>query len=130
MPLFLAMQAAGMITDLFGTFGQQHMMDLGEKLQQAGINANIEQVRLQTEDASLQSMIQLRQTVGSQIALFAARGSSTVGGSSAFGSISDSFANFKSDDRMRRLNALGKENQLRAGNAMSVLQNSSDSSKL
>lgn len=127
--LLAAMQAAGMIVDFLGTKNQNDMMNMGMKVQQAGIEANIYQTRLESEDASLQAMKQLRQTMGSQIAIMAARGTSTAGGS-AVSLLNESLANFNSDERIRKLNLLGRENQLRAGSAMSRLQYSSDTSKL
>ncbi len=127
--LLLAMQAAGMITDYFGTKNQDQLMKMGMKVQQAGIEANLYQTRLESQDASLQAMKQLRQTMGTQIAVMAARGTSTAGGS-AVGLLTESIANFNSDEKIRKMNLLGKENQLRASSAMSRLQYSSDSSKL
>lgn len=127
--LLLAMQAAGMITDYFGSKNQADMMRMGQQVDQAGLEANIEQTRLETEDASLQAMKHLRQTIGTQIAIFAARGTSTAGGS-AISILNESQANFNTDERTRRMNLLGKENQLRAGIAMSRLKNMSDTSKL
>ena len=127
--LLLAMQAAGMITDYFGTKNQDQLMKMGMKIQQAGIEANIYQTRVESQDASLQAMKQLRQTMGTQIATMAARGTSTAGGS-AVSLLTESIGNFNSDEKIRRLNLLGRENQLRAGKAMSQLQYSSDSSKL
>lgn len=127
--LMLAMQAAGMITDYLGAKNQDEMMKMGMKVQQAGINADIEMTRLQTEEASLQSMKQLRQTLGTQIATMAARGVNP-GAGSAFTLLNESLNNFNADERIRRLNLLGKENQLRAGKTMSRLQYSSESSKL
>lgn len=127
--LLLSMQAAGMIFDYFGAKNQQELMNMGMKLQQAGINANIEQTRLETQNGSLNAMIELRKNLGSQIAVQAARGTSTVGGS-ALSLLNESVGNFNSDERVRRLNALGKENQLRAGAAISRLNYNSDTSKL
>lgn len=127
--LLLAMQAAGMITDYLGAKSQQEMMNMGLKVQQAGLEANIEQTRLETANESLQGMINLRKTMGSQIAVMAARGTST-GSGSALSLLNESVGNFNADERVRRLNAMGKENQLRANSVMSRLQNSSDISKL
>lgn len=127
--LLLAMQASGMITDYFGAKSEANMMKLGIKVQRAGIEANIAQLKLETEDQSLQAIKQLRQSLGSQIAIMAARGTSTAGGSSV-SLLNESVNNFNTDERIRRLNALGKENQLRAGNASSILQYNSDVSKL
>jgi hypothetical protein len=127
--LMLAMQASGMITDYFGSKNQADMMNLGLKLKNAELDTNLEENRLQTENESLQGMKELRQTLGSQIAVMAARGTSTAGGS-ALSLLNESQANFNSDEQIRRLNSLGRENQLRAGTAISRLQNSSNVSKL
>lgn len=127
--LLLAMQAAGMITDYLGARNQDQMMKMGMKLQQAGIEADISMVRLESQDASLQAMKQLRQTMGTQIATMTARGT-RPGAGSAFSLLTESLANFNADERIRKLNLLGKENQLRAGKSMSQLQYMSDSSKL
>ncbi len=127
--LMLAMQASGMITDYFGTKNQADMMNLGMQLKNAELDTNLEQNRLQTENESLEGMKNLRQTLGSQIAVMAARGTSTAGGSAA-SLLNESQANFNSDEQIRRLNSLGRENQLRAGAAVSRLQNSSGISKL
>lgn len=127
--LLLAMQAAGMITDLIGTRNQANLMNLGMKVQQAGIEANIEQNKLETADASLQAMKQLRQSLGTQIAVYAARGTSTAAGSAAT-TLNESFTNFNADERMRRLNALGKETGMRGQGLISRLQNSADINNL
>ena len=131
MPIYmlLAMQAAGMITDYFGARNQQEMMNMGMKVQQAGFEANLAETRLESQNESLESMKQLRQTMGSQLAVFAARGTNP-GAGSAQSVLNESVGNFNADERVRRLNLLGRENQLRANTAMSRLQNSSDISKL
>jgi len=127
--LLLAMQAAGMVTDYLGTKNQQRLAAYGEAVNQAGIEANINQTRLETEDASLQAMRNLRKNIGSQIAVNAARGTKS-GAGSALNNINESFANFNADERVRRLNLLGKENQLRGGAAISRLQNMTENTKL
>jgi hypothetical protein len=127
--LLLAMQAAGMITDYFGTKNQAEMMGLGMELKNAELDTNLEENRLETENASLEGLKDLRQTLGSQIAVMAARGTSTAGGSAA-SLLNESQGNFNSDEQIRRLNSMGRENQLRAGAAISRLQNSSSVSKL
>ena len=127
--LLLAMQAAGMITDYFGTRNQDEMMQMGMRVQQAGIESELAMTRLQSEEGSLAAVKQLRQTMGSQIAAMAARGTK-AGAGSAFSLLTESVGNFNADERVRKLNLLGKENQLRAGSAMSRLQYSGESSKL
>lgn len=127
--LLLAMQAAGMITDYFGNSNQNQMMKMGMQVQQAGIESELEITRLESQEGSLASVKQLRQTMGTQIASMAARGTNP-GAGSAFTLLNESVGNFNADERVRKLNLLGKENQLRAGSAMSRLQYSGDSSKL
>ena len=127
--LMLSMQAAGMIVDYLGTKNQQEMMNLGNKLNEAGLESNIEQTRLESEQASLAAMKNLRQTIGSQIATFAARGTA-LGAGSALSTINESFSNFNADERVRSLNAMGKENQLRSGSAINRLNNMTENSKL
>lgn len=127
--LLLAMQAAGMITDFIGTRNQADMQRLGYKVEQAGIEANIYQTRLETEDQSLNNMKNLRQTLGSQIATMAARGTASGAGSASL-FLNESQGAFNADERVRKLNALGKENQLRAGKINSYLKYQSENSKL
>jgi len=127
--LLLAMQAAGMITDYFGARNQDQLMKMGMKIQQAGIESELEMTRLESQEGSLAAVKQLRQTMGSQIAAMAARGTNP-GAGSAFNLLNESVGNFNADERIRKLNLLGKENQLRAGAAMSRLQYSGDSAKL
>jgi len=79
--LLLAMQAAGMITDFFGTQNQAQLMKMGMKVQQAGIESDLAMTKLESQDASLQAMKQLRQTMGTQIATMAARGTAAGAGS-------------------------------------------------
>lgn len=128
-PLLLAMQAAGMIVDYFGTKSQDELMKMGMKVQQAGIQSELATTRLESQNASLESVKQLRQTLGSQIAASTARGTS-VGAGSALSLLNESVSNFNSDERIRKLNLLGKENQLNTRSIMSKLQYSSESSKL
>ena len=127
--LLFAMQAAGMITDYIGTRNQAALMKMGMKVQQAGIESELEMTRLESQEGSLAAVKQLRQAMGTQIASMAARGTA-AGAGSAFTLLNESVGNFNADERVRKLNLLGKENQLRAGSTMSRLQYSGDSSKL
>lgn len=127
--LLLAMQAAGMITDYFGTRNQAELMNMGMKVQQAGLETNVAQNRLEAEEASLQSMKQLRQTLGTQIAIFGARGTATNAGSAA-SIVNESFSNFDSDERIRKLNTLGKETAIKGQGLVSRLQGNADVNNL
>lgn len=118
--LLLAMQAAGMVVDYWGMKEQQRYSRMGYQIEQAGMEANINLTRAETEDASLQAMQELRKNLGSQIAVFAARGTSTAAGSAA-SIFNESIGNFNTDERMRRLNQLSRENQIKAGGVVSSL---------
>ena len=127
--LLLAMQAAGMVVDYFGMSYQSSLNEMGAKIQQAGIESSIYQTRLESEDQSLQNMKSLRQQMGTQLAIFAARGTSPGAGSAA-SLLTQSIGNFNSDERTRRINLLGRVNELKAGKTISVLNQAGEKSKL
>ncbi len=127
--LLLAMQAAGMVTDFLGTRHQAELMNMGMKVQQAGIEANVEQTRLEAEDASLQSMKALRQNLGTQMAVYAARGTSTSNGSAAL-NFNESLGNFMQDERLRKLNTLGRVSDLKGQGLISTLEGKANNYKL
>lgn len=127
--LLLSMQAAGMITDFWGTSEQARYSEMGAKLEQAGIEANIYQTRLAAEDESLMALKNLRKTLGTQIAVFAARGTSTAAGS-ALNIMGESQNNFNADERMRRMNLLGRENALKGQGLISRLNQQSNNAAL
>lgn len=112
----LAMQAAGMVVDYIGTRGQIEQGRMGAKLEQAGIEANLQLTRLQSADESVNAMKELRQNLGTQAVMFASRG--TRGNPI---SAVTSVGNFQADERTRRMNLLGKEANLRAGKILSGL---------
>jgi hypothetical protein len=91
----LAMQAAGMVVDYIGTKNQIEMGRLGTKLEQAGIDTNLEMTRL--------VMAAAKGSRGNPMSLIA--------------SVSD----FNADERTRRINLLGKESELRAAKILSGL---------
>lgn len=127
--LLLAMQASGMVVDYFATKNQQELYQMGTQIQQAGIESSIQHTRVEAEDASLQAMKKLRKTLGSQIAVMAARGTA-LGAGTAVSFLSESMSNFNSDERMRKMNLLAKENNLRANSVMAHLNYMSETSKL
>ena len=127
--LLLAMQAAGMVVDYMGTKSQAEYGKMGMKIQNAGIEANIYQTRLEAEDSSLQAMKDLRKNLGTQLAVMSARGTSSSNGSSV-ALFQESLSNFNSDERMRRMNQLGRENELKAGKSIAKLNQDAAQSKL
>jgi len=129
LPLLLAMQAAGMVTDYVATKNQIRLGELGAKLQQESIESNIQQTRLETEDASLQALRNLRQNLGTQMAVYAARGTSTANGSAVL-STNESVGNFNSDERMRRMNLISRENTLKGQGSIYKLNQEAEKAKL
>lgn len=114
----LAAQGAGMVFDYLGTQDSIDMARKGAELQQQEIEKQIQYARLAAADESLRSMVNLRKNLGSQAAYFAARG---VGGSAPALFATESTSNFNTDERMRKINLLAAESQLRAGQKISKL---------
>lgn len=127
--LLLAMQAAGMVVDYMGTENQSKIAAMGAKVERAGMEANLYQTRLESEDQSLQALKTLRSNMGTQLAIFSARGTNP-GAGSALGLLTESVGNFNSDERMRRMNLLGREASIKAGKSISMLNQSAEKSKL
>lgn len=123
----LSMQAAGLVSSVFGARSQDKYIQLGRKLEQEQYTTNLKALRLESAEASLSEMKQLRQNIGTQIAVQAARGNR--GGSSIAG-INKSSANFNSDERTRRMNLLAKESELRANHVLSGLHTLQSESQL
>jgi hypothetical protein len=127
--ILLGMQAAGMIVDYTQTRRQQGLIQAGREIEQAQYEANLESLRAQTEQESLYAMKQLRQNIGTQIAVQAARGTSSAGGTAST-LRQTSMAAFSEDERVRRMNQLAKEADLRAGNVLSGLHALSSQTQL
>lgn len=117
----LAMQAAGMVTDWLGTQDQIYMSKLGNKITQAGITANIALTQAQYEDQTEQSLEQLRQAIGTQIATNAARGNAAGGGTNA-AQFNRLYETSNDDQRARQLNLNSKIAGLKSEGFMSNLR--------
>lgn len=109
-----AMQAAGMVASIAGAKSQQKMIRLGRQLETEQLQTNLEAIRLESADASLRNMRQLRQNLANQIVQNAA-----LGRRGSVGAMIQSSRNFDEDERARRLNLLARESQLRANNLLS-----------
>ena len=124
LPIFsgalLAFQAAGLVTDYRATKSSQKLIQQGRALEQASIDTNLEAIRLESSEASLAEMKQLRQNLGTQMAMQAARGNAPGAGSSVT-MANASIGAFNTDERKRRMNLLAKEANLRASNILSGL---------
>lgn len=116
----LSMQAAGAIYNISETKKNMDLVRMGRKLEQASIETNLEALRAQNAQSSATAMEELRENVSNQIVLNAARGVSSGAGSAA-ALIQKSESNFNSDEKVRRINLLTKESELRAANVLSGL---------
>jgi hypothetical protein len=116
----LAMQAAGSIMQIVSYKDQRKLTELGRELEHEGIEANIELARASASEDSLEGMKALRQNLGTQMAVQAARGTATNVGSALFLS-QKSIGQFNQDEKVRRLNLLSREASLRASDVLSGL---------
>ncbi len=122
MPLafLLSLQASGMVIDWLGKNEQVRLGKMGAQVEQAGITANIQTSRLQTEEDSLESMKQLRANLGTQAAILAARGT-RPGTMNSVLAMNESVGNFNANERLRKINQMGNEANLKAGKLISSL---------
>lgn len=127
--ILLGMQAAGMVIDYTQTRRQQGLIKAGREIEQAQYEANLEALRAQSAQESLASMQQLRQNIGTQIAVQAARGTSTAAGT-AVSLRTASQSAFQQDEQTRRMNLLAKEADLRASNVLSGLHATASETQL
>lgn len=116
----LGMQAAGLVLDYTAMKSNLSLIRKGRELENAQFNSNMEAIQLESAQASLNQMQDLRANVATQIAQNAARGISS-GSMLGYGKINKSEHNFNEDERTRRLNLLTKEASLRATNVLSGL---------
>lgn len=114
----LGMQAAGNIMDFMGTEQEKRLGRMGTQVEQSQIQTRLEQERTSAAMASLDAMTQLRQTLATQRAVYAARGTDTSTGNAFFFG-QQSLRNFNSDERIRRMNLLSREADLRAAGVLS-----------
>lgn len=122
-----AMQAAGLVTSIMGAKSQQRTIKLGRQLEQEQFTTNMQAIKLQSAEASLDEMKQVRQNIGSQIAFNAARGNR---GGSSYGGINETTKNFENDERKRRMNLMAKESELRSANILSGLHTAQSETRL
>lgn len=114
----LSMEASGMVVSLWEKGNKQELIRQGRELEKAGLSANLESLNYEYEEASLASMQDLRKNLSSQIAINAAKGG---GGEAAVGATQKAISNQSADERVRRMNLLAKEANLRANNVLSGL---------
>jgi hypothetical protein len=108
------MMAAGMGLQIFGTFGSgtdRRLASTGEKLDQSILDYQLEALKTKFAVESLDSMIDLRKTLGAQIARDAAMGR---GGASAYAIGQASVAAQARDEKFAQFNLTGQELSLKS----------------
>lgn len=124
----LAAQAAGMTMDYFGTLESDQMAKNMAELKRREIEKQIMYSRIATADESLRAMVGLRKNLGSQMAMFAARGAAPGPTTALFST--ESVSNFGADERVRKINQMATESQLRAEMKLSKMQEDTFSNDL
>ena len=117
----LSMQAAGAASEFIGASSSKSIMREGRKVEEAGFEANMELAKVQAAQESLTALENLRQTLGSQIAVQTARGTSSGTGSALFIQ-EESKSQFNRGESARRMNLLAQQAGLRAGDVLSGLE--------
>lgn len=117
----LAMQASGAFAEISGAQTAKGVLREGRKLEHAGIEANMELARAQSAEESANALHALRQTLGSQIAVQAARGTASGAGSALFIQ-QESIGEYSKGERARRMKLLAQQAGLRASDVMSGLE--------
>lgn len=116
----LAAQAAGMAIDYLGTLSSSQEAKQAAALKRREIEKQIMYSRIATADESLRAMQGLRKNLGSQMAMFAARGVAPGPSTALF--TTESLSNFGADERIRKINQAMTESQLRAEQKISKVQ--------
>ncbi len=116
----LSMQAAGMVFQFGENKSKMKQIQQGRALEKAAIDANLEALSYDYNQQSLESMKQLRQNLGTQAAVQAARGNRS-GTETTTALVEKSVGNYNADEQTRRMNLLAKEANLRATNVLSGL---------
>jgi IMP dehydrogenase/GMP reductase len=115
-----AMQAAGAITSIWQNQGAESTIQQGRKLEKAGIEANMAALNYEFEESSLADMQTLRQNLGTQIVMDAARGNAS-GTQGSVVRAQKSISASSKDTEAKRMRLLAKEADLRAKDVLSGL---------
>jgi hypothetical protein len=128
-PFLVALQASGMILDWFNKSNQVDQARKAALLEQNAIKQNILLSRVQSEQESLNSMIDLRKNLGTQAAIFAARGINPAAGTATL-NMQESLSNFNQGERVRKVNQLVREQQLKAKQLISQMHETGTESNI
>lgn len=115
MSFLIAMQAAGMVSSYLSAQGKKKLIQAGADLEQSQFEMNLQALKLQNTQESLVAIKNVRQNIGTQIAINASRNSR---GSSSYAGINQSMNAYNTDERMRAINLLTKSTSLMGENVL------------
>ena len=125
----VAIQIAGTMMSVFQGANQRSIMEAGRAVEHDQLLTNLQMLNAQSAQESLAEMKQLRENIGSQIAIQAARG--TASGAGIAASLqARSKGKFGEDEQSRRLNLLAKQSALKAADSMSGFNTLAGETKL
>ena len=116
----MSMQAAGAVVSMWSQKGAQSQIQQGRQLEKAGIEMNMAALNYEYQESSLASMQALRQNLGTQAVMNAARGNAS-GTELSVGQAQKSISTEAADREARRMRMLAKEADLRASDVLSGL---------
>jgi|GEM_PF-5035214 len=116
----LAMMAAGAVTQGVSANSSKKYRKLGMQLDDAALASNLELLNAASEAESVAAIDSLRESLGTQTAIMAARGMATDS-SQAVAISQKSNQKFAQDERFRTLNTMSKAIDLKSGNVKSYI---------
>jgi len=116
----LSMQAAGVVVSIYDKQSKEKLIQQGRSMEKTGIEMNMAANNYEFQESSLASMRALRQNLGTQAVMNAARGNAS-GTESAVGNVEKSVATQGADQEARRMKMLAHDAELRAQDITSGL---------
>jgi hypothetical protein len=116
----LSMQAAGAVVSMWSAHSADKQIRQGRAMEKAGIEMNMAANNYEFQESSLSAMQQLRQNLGTQAVMQAARGNAP-GTQNVVAAEEKSISSTAGDVEAKRMRMLAREAELRASNVLSGL---------
>ena len=119
--LLMGAQAAGYATSIWGTTQANKMLGIGAQLDKEALDLRMQQNTLASTEQAIANQERLREAVGLQAAIFAARGQQ--GGTGTAGALqTKTLTEFGREERARQLNLLFSNNNIKGQKAAIGMQ--------
>ncbi len=119
--LLMGAQAAGFGINLWGTSQANRMIGMGANLDKQALDLRMEQNTLASTEAAIANQERLRETIGLQAAMFAARGQR--GGAGTAAAIQNkSLIDFGREERSRQMNLMFAQSNIKGQKAAIGMQ--------